>query len=697
MDVVALTRSTRACVCHRFAGFITPLDEYCLRVGIDRAGTDQQTGTLLGQYLLGELIGRGGMGVVYRATHVHLGREVALKLLAPELSDHDDFRKRFLRESRLAASLEHPSVVTVYDAGEVDGMLYLAMRYVEGSDLAELLRQEGPLAPATALAMLDQVGSALDAAHSRGLIHRDVKPANVLIGSGRCYLTDFGLTKRVSAGEASTGLTRTGQFLGTVDYVAPEQIEGRAIDGRADIYALTCMLHDCLTASRPFPKDSQLAVIYAHLSDPPPRPTELRPELPAAIDDVVATGMAKSPKDRYSTCSELIGAARSALGVASSEVPAARTERNSSKATARVRPPELSAGAPPAASAVTDDEQAQAEAHGRRGARRALVGACAILGVAAIAVAAILVASGGRSARKHAPTASLSAAGVPARAVAGGAHVLGEPIRVGKGPVGIAGNAAVLWVANWDAATVTRVTKDGKIRTDIAMAPGPFAVFNTGGTFWVSSGNAGVVTPISSATGLPGKPVAVGNKPEWLTGDENAVYVSNAASDTVSVINARTGTLIGSPIRVGSVPRGIAFSGTAVWVADSDDDNVARIVDGQVIKKIPVGRRPIGVAVGANAVWVANETDDTVSRIDLAGDTVKTIRVGKKPFAIAFGLGSAWVTNSAENTVTELDASTGEPVGDPIAVGRDPTGIAVIGNSVWVTNRGSDTVQRIQP
>ena len=213
----------------------------------------------------------------------------------------------------------------------------------------------------------------------------------------------------------------------------------------------------------------------------------------------------------------------------------------------------------------------------------------------------------------------------------------------------------------------------------------------------MSSADAGVVTPISVATGLPGKPVAVGDRPEWLTGDENGLFVSNAASDTVSVINPRTDALVGPPIRVGSVPRGIAFSGTAVWVADSGDGDVDRIVDGQVTKTIAVGHRPIGVAVGGNAVWVANELDNTVSRIDLAEDTVKTIRVGKAPFAVAFGLGSAWVTNSGDDTVTRLDASTGDPIGGSITVGRDPTGITVIGKAVWVTNRRSNTVQEIAP
>src|SRR4051812_23138003 len=251
------------------------------------------------------------MGVVYQAQHVHLGRTVALKLLAPELSNNEDFRARFLREARLAAELDHPGIVTVYDAGDVDGVLFLAMRFVRGTDLAALLAQRGPLGPAETTAILEQVAAALDAAHAAGLVHRDVKPANVMIEGQRCYLTDFGLTKRASSD--SQQLTAAGQFLGTVDYVAPEQIEGKDVDGRADIYALGCVLFECLTGSRPYPRDSQVAVIFAQLREPPPRACELRPDLPAATDDVIATAMAKSPAERYASCAEMVVAARDAL------------------------------------------------------------------------------------------------------------------------------------------------------------------------------------------------------------------------------------------------------------------------------------------------------------------------------------------------------------------------------------------------
>jgi serine/threonine-protein kinase len=253
------------------------------------------------------------MGVVYRATHVHLGREVALKLLAPELSGNDEFRQRFLRESRLAASFDHPNIITVYDAGDFDGTLYIAMHYVEGVDLAELLRKQGRLEPLAALPLLDQVAAALDAAHERDLIHRDVKPANVMIASGRCYLTDFGLTKHADASGASAALTQAGSFLGTLRYAAPEQIEGREITASTDIYALGCVLYECLTGAPPFSRESDVALMFAHLNEAPAPPTQLRPDLPGAIDHVVAKALAKSPQDRDRSCGELMAAARAAI------------------------------------------------------------------------------------------------------------------------------------------------------------------------------------------------------------------------------------------------------------------------------------------------------------------------------------------------------------------------------------------------
>jgi len=276
-----------------------------------RAAHGLDVGDTLGTYRVEALIGRGGMGTVFLAEHLQLGRKVALKVLPPNLAEDPAFRERFIRESQLAASLDHPSIIPIYDADEREGILYIAMRYVEGTDLRRLLKAEAPLAPQQALRLLEPVSAGLDAAHAKGLVHRDVKPANILIeqASGRVFVSDFGLAKLVSA----VGMARTGSFLGTVDYCAPEQIEGKPVDARTDVYSLGCVLFECLTGQPPFVKDSEVAVIQAHLADPPPAVTTLRPELPSALDGVLATAMAKNPPVRYEACGELTDALDDAL------------------------------------------------------------------------------------------------------------------------------------------------------------------------------------------------------------------------------------------------------------------------------------------------------------------------------------------------------------------------------------------------
>jgi hypothetical protein len=279
-----------------------------------------EVGTEVAGYRVASFIGRGGMAVVYRAEDLRLGRNVALKLLAPELSKNEKFQQRFMRESRLAASIDHPNIIPIYEAGEVGGLLYIVMRYVEGSDLKQVIQREGQLDPGRVSRLLRQVAGALDAAHGRGLVHRDVKPGNILLASGagpededHVYLTDFGLTKRSSS---LSGLTVTGHFLGTIDYVAPEQITGNPVDARTDVYALGCVLYESLTGTVPFQRDDDAALLWAHLVEAPPSLLEHRPELPEGLDDVIARAMAKAPDDRYATCRELAAAVQAQLGTA---------------------------------------------------------------------------------------------------------------------------------------------------------------------------------------------------------------------------------------------------------------------------------------------------------------------------------------------------------------------------------------------
>src|SRR5262245_54068255 len=273
-------------------------------------------------YRIEEQIGHGGMGVVYRAYDLRLKRTVALKLVTPELALDERFRKRFARETELAMSLEHPNVVPIHDAGDVAGRLYLAMRLVVGTDLRKLLRAKGALEPSRALAICGQIANALDHAHARGLVHRDVKPSNVLLDENEhVYLADFGLTRRLEEQGAQAG---EGRSVGTPAYLAPEQIEGKPVDGRADVYSLGCVLFECLTGKVPYLRDSELAVAWAHLEEAPPRASELDSGMPRGIDPVIAKAMAKEPDDRYPTCAALIAAAGDALGLRQAQGPLRR-------------------------------------------------------------------------------------------------------------------------------------------------------------------------------------------------------------------------------------------------------------------------------------------------------------------------------------------------------------------------------------
>jgi hypothetical protein len=343
-------------------------------------------------YRIERSLGRGGMGMLYLALEPGLERRVALKLIAPEAASDEVFARRFAEESRIAAAIEHPNVVPIYAAGEEDGVPFIAMRYVAGSDLGRRLGREGLLEPALAVDLIAQVGNGLDAIHAAGLVHRDVKPANVLLGGAgaddHAYITDFGVARNVAT---ESGLTQTGHFVGTLDYVAPEQISGGAVDARVDVYALGCLLFKLLTGAVPFPRDDDAARLYAHLNDPPPAPSLHATEVPAALDEVVERAMSKRPDDRYPSAGDLGRAARAALAGERPALP----ERTVATGAAATR--EIAATVPPAPAATAATVRIEADAEeekGDPGGRRvALAVGLALL--AAIAVAVTVFAAGG--------------------------------------------------------------------------------------------------------------------------------------------------------------------------------------------------------------------------------------------------------------------------------------------------------------
>ncbi|UNM13097.1 serine/threonine protein kinase [Streptomyces formicae] len=274
-------------------------------------------GTQIGAYRVEREIGRGGMAVVYCARDLRLDRTVALKLLAPELARNDTFRRRFTHESRVAAAIDHPHIVPVFEAGEMDGVLYIAMRYVSGLDLRALLDRDGPLPAEAVVRIAAQVASALDAAHEHDLVHRDVKPGNILVAKGtdsdhpeHVYLTDFGLTKKSLS---LTGFTTVGEFVGTLDYVAPEQISGRPVDGRCDLYSLACVVYEMLAGGPPFQREEDMALLWAHQYDQPPALSGRRPGVAPGVDEILTKGLAKVPDDRYDSCLEFVAALRAAV------------------------------------------------------------------------------------------------------------------------------------------------------------------------------------------------------------------------------------------------------------------------------------------------------------------------------------------------------------------------------------------------
>jgi serine/threonine protein kinase len=390
-----------------------------------------EPGTVFAGYRVDCLLDRGGMGVVYKAVDVDLDREVALKIIAPEHTQNETAVARFKAECRLAASLEHPNIVPIHRGGEFEGVLYLAMRFVPGTNLRAVI-DRGPMDLARVASIILQVGAALDVAHERGLVHRDVKPANILISGPaaepQVYLTDFGLTKRL--GSAGGALTRTGGWVGTPDYVAPEQIQGRNVDRRADVYSLGCVLFEMLTGRVAYAKDSDMAKLWAHVTDPPPLPRTVRPDLNESFDDIVAKATAKDPADRYGTAGELAAAVRGAvdeqeaerlraaaapIGGLDAQLSATRDETFAGHDAAPPPPPPPPPTPPPprgagaAVPAAPPSEPPRRSGRRRGGSsdggwlRRHALPVGGLLVVAAAAVAAVALLSGGSSSTPSKP------------------------------------------------------------------------------------------------------------------------------------------------------------------------------------------------------------------------------------------------------------------------------------------------------
>jgi serine/threonine protein kinase/streptogramin lyase len=628
-------------------------------------GSDPRPGSEIAGFRLEELLGRGGMGAVYRAEDVRLGRKVALKLLVPELAESERFRERFLRESQIAASLDHPHIVPIYAAGEADGQLYLAMRYVKGYDLRQLIAREAPLDPDRALRLVEQVGDALDAAHERGLIHRDVKPANILIaprtGREHCYLTDFGLTKQTSS---ISGLTGTGELVGTVEYVSPEQIRGELVDGRTDVYSLGCVLYECLAGQRPFARESEVATLWAHVNEPPPALAATHPELGHEIDAVMARSLAKTPQDRYESCSELVASARAALGL-----------------------PELSSSMRPRPKRARGLQL-------RRGRLRALVAAAA-------AVAAGVLVAGGLLLRGSDGLSEIRPMSVGVIDPSTGKLVADIPL--GFESSLIAAGEGLVWVLDPQARTLTRI--DPETRKVVAPTRGipadgiPLALTVGEGSVWVAvnQGHALAVIEIGpelndlrdrillqEKTGT----LSVLREQVALAVGEGDVWALERGQGEVTRIDPRTGTAKRLAEGLGA-SSSIAAGGGAVWLGGMNgvsklDPKTGAELGSTFVAKV-LDSETTAIAVRADAVWFTGSSSARLWRIDSGGETVlDSFAVGAGPSAVAVGdEGTVWVASSVGESVSRIDPDADSA--QRIGLGASPGGIVTAFERVWTS------------
>jgi ABC-type transport system substrate-binding protein/streptogramin lyase len=572
---------------------------------------------MIAGYRVVSLLGEGATGAVYLARAPD-GAAVALKLLAPELARDGRFRARFLRETQVVAGLDHPRIVAVLSSGESDGFLHIAMSYVDGQDLRALLRRDGPLAPERAVELIGQVAEALDAAHAAGLVHRDVKPANVLVAGWperpSAFLCDFGLARHTAGPESLTG-DRT--LLGTIAYIAPEQIEGLAIDRRADVYALGCVLYECLTGGPPFERETELAVLYAHLNEPAPPASARKPELPAAVDDVLALALDKDPARRPAGAGELASAAASAL-------------------------------------------------HGERVRRRRRASRAGPLGVGvAVAVAAAVLALGGGEQRERSPPpvqlrtgANVLALIDPAvRRVQARIELGGEP-----GDVAFAGGHA--WVTAFGQHDrLVRVDPERRrVTASVRLPFRPAAVVGAGRALWVVEEGGPRIARVDGDTGRLTRTLQVADHADQsgpAAFADGSLWLGRGPQ--VLRVDPRTGRVLrrfDTPVRASLLEAGRG----AVWAVSSEDGRVARIdpVENRVTARTRLHAWASDLALGGGFAWVSVVPDDVVFK--LSGDDAGlagALPAGPDPERLFWGSGGLWIASDSGRALSRIDPEGG--------------------------------------
>jgi serine/threonine protein kinase len=593
-----------------------------------------ELGTQFAGYRIDGVVGRGGMGVVYRATELALDRPVALKLIAPELAGDASFRERFLRESRLAASIDHAGILPVYTAGEADGELFLANRFVDGTDLRALL-EHGPLPPERALGLVGQVADALDVAHARGLVHQDVKPGNVLVDTAdHCYLSDFGLTKQLRGGEAA----ESELLAGSLDYLAPEQIRRGAVDGRTDQYALGCVLYELLSGAPPFRRETEAQTLWAHMQEEQ-SPLAAYPEL----DSILARALAKEPEDRYESCNAFVDDARAALGLGPSPVAVRRRRR--------------------------------------RIGGRLLYGGAALLALAVVAV--VLAVTRGSSGAIVAPPNSLGVVDPISRELV-------QAIPVGNSPTEVAASDDWVWVLNSNdgTGTISRIDPETQTRVSTFSVGGtPKNLLFAFGSLWVGTVEGRVVR-VEPDTDIEVESWTLRNagRTTAFEPDQRAGWLA-AGPDAVWAGSLRTISRI-DPVTSEMDPRRSEFWGPMVygfgslWVLGPELERLSPATM-RLVATVQLPGGYIDIATGLGAVWVADDESEAVLRVDPREERIsRTYDVRGGPLGVAVGLDAVWATNEA-GTVARIDSRTGEVAAAP--VGGTPRGLDVGAGAVWVS------------
>ena len=607
-------------------------------------------GEQFGRYLLLELLGRGGMGEVWRAHDTVTDRTVALKRLVPRLADDPAFTARFRRECAVAARISDPHIVAILDVGEIDGRLYLAMQFVDGADLGALIERDGPLPAERAVHVVEQLAAGLDAAHREGLVHRDVKPSNALVtATGATYLTDFGIARA----DEDTSVTTAGTTVGTLAYMAPERFEDAPLDGRVDIYALACVLHEALTARKPFPVTGPVALMSAHLFTPPPRPSALRPGIPPALDDVVARGMAKNPAHRHPTAGALAAHARAAL-------------------------------VGPTPTGPTDAPS--------RSRRPVLLVVLSVLLVAATATLLIL-APWRPTAITAAPTIT-TAPPTPAPTTAAAAPVrivLRQPTSLVAAPDGAVAYAI-------DETGVTRVDPRTATATPFATVPGYSGAITPDGSRLLVLTQDGSLTVLATADAAVLGAADVGSSTSGLSvsADGRTAYV--ATLSTVAVVDIAT-VAVTRRIDVGNAPTGTAPTGGPLyvsWVELQHGGGQLLVTDPAmttVATRIPVGEYPLGVTVAGPRVLVRDKA--TVWAVDPATRAVVAVAGSPAPLALAVSPDGSRAYALSTGSLAVIDPATAAVVETRQAPGArasaapgGPGALAVTGSAVLVGTDG---------